>query len=899
VSRYNDLELTAGAWSWFEDPRAIAHNGYTYIGYNESGDIKLSVYDSAGAFVSTITLKVALEYDDHATPTLYVADSTHKLVCFYSEHTGGLVYRRISTTSLDTDPDLSDGFDAETTSTMGEDVADRFFTYPSPLHTSNADGGGEDRCWLFWRAHVGGTTPEWHYAVSTDDGATFGGRVRLHDLTYSKIVSDGVGRIDVAASHHPDGSVSADIYKVSHIYREAAAWHLSDGTAIVASMPFGRADMTTVYDGGADSVWVWDIALNASNQPRITFARFPEEDTTDHRYMYAAWNGSAWVVNEFARAGGDIHPGEQPGGNGQDEYSGGVVLDHEDPRVVYCSIYNADSATWEIWRYFTDDLGVNWRRTQLTFASTSKQIRPVAVRDHSDDLAAVWLSGTYTTYVDYAVGIAGSFSPKPGVWIDWANDGAFDEAATSTGLLARMFPEAAPVADNVYADVVSIRWRYGGTPDHVTSTTPGECSIIVQNADGKYNPDNTSSTLYGKLRPGRRVWIGANEDGTLTGAGQYVYGLFAGYIRQVVPLVQAGATAFAEIICEDPLGTYTRRRVTVAAATDYSYRTLREAILDDIDEPYALLTSEVDTLPLAAADSNNALSVLEDLNRATGSRHWANPEDSKEGFYSYTVVDRHHKLGATANAAINADNVQAISGYRVTEETIVNHQQVDVSPARFPQGTDTVWTYAEATFPLTTKRTIWAQFDDFVKDAVLDYTSTGDTVTTAVTNFGTTAKIELWSAGTSVVNNLEIEGRQVVRGASEAVTADDATSQADYGERAGTVVSSTYSSTPALAQGLADYVVWKFGQPLKRPAITQINELPTAIARQLYDVITLTVDRLHVAARRFEITGISGAIAAGQITSVVWDLQETPNQSALSLFTFDESVFDGTDILAR
>ena len=77
-----------------------------------------------------------------------------------------------------------------------------------------------------------------------------------------------------------------------------------------------------------------------------------------------------------------------------------------------------------------------------------------------------------------------------------------------------------------------------------------------------------------------------------------------------------------------------------------------------------------------------------------------------------------------------------------------------------------------------------------MKDAVLDYTSTGSAVTTVLSPFGTTAKIELWSAGTSVVQNLTIEGRQAIRDASERVTAEDAASQVAYGRKAGSVVTS-------------------------------------------------------------------------------------------------------------
>lgn len=911
MASYIDLEAVAGAWSWFEDPRAIAYNGYTYVGYNEGGDVKVSVYSSTGAFVSTATIKSALQYDDHDTPTLHVTPTTHKLVCFYAAHLGPVIYRRISTTSLDTDPDLSDGFAAETTTTFGEAAPDRFFTYPSPVFTNNSDGGGVNTTWLFTRVHMGGTDTEWHYAASTDDGAAFGSTVRLHSVTYSKIATNGTGRIDIACGEYPpDGSS-----KLYHLYRESTKWRKSDGTDMGAGIPFAGSDMTTVYDGGSYNLWVWDCALNSSNQPRITFVKFIT--ATDHRYWYAAWNGSSWVTNEIAAAGSYI-----AGSLGLDAamtyYSGGIVLDHEDPRIAYASIYDTDSATWEMWRYVTDDLGVTWRRTRITAGSSAKNIRPVAVRDHSDDLAVVWFYGTYTDYTNYAVGIRGAFTPVPGVWIDWNQDG-FDEGSAATGSdgrLARALPEAGSagtVNDNITPDVVSIDWTRGASSDHVGQPAPGTCTIVVKNGSnavepGKYTPDKSTSTLYGKLRPGLPVWIGRNADGTLSGADQAVYGVWAGYVRQIVPIPGevTSNTLTAEIICEDPLGYYARQPSKVEDAEGRSHTALRTAVLDDIGEADTRrdLAHEIDTMPLSAADSESALRVLEDVNAATGARHFIEPADAKEQWYTYRTVTRHHKLTSATDFSLNADNIQSTQGYRVTEENVNNFQRIEVSPAHLPAGSDTVWSYVDATFPLSSKRTIWAEFDDFVTDAVLDYTSTGSAVTTTLTAFGHAAKIELWSAGSSVVQNLSIEGRQAVRDATESVTAEDTTSQVAYGRRAGPTVSSEYVGTATLGQGLADFLVWKFGTAHPRMFVSITNLFSTLNGRTLYDTLGLTFDRLYLAGRRFEIIGEQGACFVAASSSVVhwgtsYELQETANQSALDLFTFDESAFDGADVLAR
>lgn len=517
------------------------------------------------------------------------------------------------------------------------------------------------------------------------------------------------------------------------------------------------------------------------------------------------------------------------------------------------------------------------------------------------------------------ISMAVSYYATPGVWIDWAQDGFDDGTGSSVDpdhRLARMLPEAGSsttVNDNITSDVVSFDWTRGAASDHVAQPPVGTCTIIVKNGatasePGKYTPQNTGGSLYGKLQPNLPVWIGRNADGSLSGAGQSVYGVWGGYVRQIVPIPVSGAanTPTAEILCEDPLSKYGRSPTRVADAIGRSYTTLRGLILDDIGESSARrsLASEVDTMPLSAADSDNALSVLESINEATGSRHFIQVGDSKEDWYFYKTITRHHKLTSATDFSLNADNIQSSQGYRVTEENVNNYQVVNVRPAHLPAGSSTVWTYAETIFPLgSVKRTIWAQFDDFVTDAVINYTSTGGTVTSALTNFGTTAKIELWSASSSTVDNLKIEGRQVVRDADEAVTAEDSTSQATYGKRAGSVIDSVYVGTVALAQGVANFLVWRFGTAHPRLNVSIANLFSTLNDRELYDTVALTFDRLLIAGRRYEIIGEQGYCNTATTTGlfdwgVTYELQETANQSALHLFTLGTSTLSGSDVLA-
>lgn len=399
-----------GGWTFQGNPMALAHNGYTYAGFIDgSGNVKLAVF-TAGALVGVRTIDASFEADDHDNPTLSVDPINDKLLVAYAKHLGPNMWIRKSTSTLTADPDLSDGFTSRTDiGTTLELLANRYMTYASLLYTNNADGSGDDSQWLFYRAHVGGSsgTAEWHYTASDDGGATWNSAgIRISGMTYAKVESDGVGRIDMGISEAPGGGLNEG--KIWHIYRESAAWHESDGTNITASLPLGPSDMTEVFDGtgAGDEVWIADIAYTTGGDPVIAFVRYPGGDETDHRAMYAAWTGTVWSVHEIAVMG---HPGgvsgEYPAGHPNYTYHAGLALDHDDPSIAYVGRWISGQA--EMFRYTTADGGATFTAQQLTTASSSKQFRPVGVR-HQDDIAAIWLSdGFYNTYVDYSLGMAG------------------------------------------------------------------------------------------------------------------------------------------------------------------------------------------------------------------------------------------------------------------------------------------------------------------------------------------------------------------------------------------------------------------------------------------------------------------------------------------------------------
>jgi hypothetical protein len=149
-----------------------------------------------------------------------------------------------------------------------------------------------------------------------------------------------------------------------------------------------------VYDPTPSGVraWIHDIAT-VNGRPVIVYATLPSAG--DHRYRYASWTGRAWEDRQIVAAGGSFEgSGSQPG------YSGGIVLDHEDPATVYLS--RKVLGRFEIERWRTRDGGKSWSSAPITSGSAKDNVRPFTPRDStSDDLEVFWMHGDYPDFTHF------------------------------------------------------------------------------------------------------------------------------------------------------------------------------------------------------------------------------------------------------------------------------------------------------------------------------------------------------------------------------------------------------------------------------------------------------------------------------------------------------------------
>jgi hypothetical protein len=353
---------------------------------NHAGDIMISSYRHTDGTIAVFTLHPALQVDDHAHPSILVrADG--RLMAFYSAHQGQTLYYRVSVNPEDITvwgPEQKVG--VNTPGPYG-------YTYSNPFQL----GGENGQIYLFWR----GGNYEPTLATSGDNGQTWSGAATVINVPgkrpYVKYASNGVDRIYFAFTNgHPAETTSTSIY---FAYYTKGAFYRADGTLITATsgLPFSPAQADTVYNGtGAPKAWIWDIAIDSAGNPVIVYATFPS--TTNHRYRYARWTGTAWLNYDITAAGGYIDGPTQP------YYSGGVELDHANPSTVYLS--RQINGIHEIEKWTTPDGGASWTSTAITSGSLKKNVRPVVPWGPTAPVMnVIWMSGDYPSYTSYRTGL--------------------------------------------------------------------------------------------------------------------------------------------------------------------------------------------------------------------------------------------------------------------------------------------------------------------------------------------------------------------------------------------------------------------------------------------------------------------------------------------------------------
>jgi hypothetical protein len=431
-----------GAWTWFNDERSIFHQGFLFSGYVKgNGQYGITRYDpvtdsSDHMIISTPTSQ---QTDDHNNPSLTVLPDG-RLLAVYSKHAAeSKFYYRTSKVAAPSS--ISDWNSEQSKATPAT------ATYANAYRLS----GESNLIYNFNRCINYNPT----LTLSSDDGTTWGTPTQLIDAgtgnvrPYVRYCSNLKDRIDLIYTDGHPRDINNSVY---HLYYRAGNLCRTDGTVIdsLANIPIQhdlgeRGSVVYPYtstawgegEGPDDWIpmgrgWTLDLQYGAGGNPVCAFQvqRDGASWTSDRiHYYYARWTGTSWQRRFIAHAGRPLYSAE-------DDYSGGMAIDPDDPRIVYISTNAANpfelgdivnvplaaNSRYEIWRGFTADGGLTFTWTPVTENSASDNLRPIVPGGHGRSQHVIWFQGTYSTYKVFSTRVMGQFGEPVISYSDWAED---------------------------------------------------------------------------------------------------------------------------------------------------------------------------------------------------------------------------------------------------------------------------------------------------------------------------------------------------------------------------------------------------------------------------------------------------------------------------------------------
>ncbi|TWT84871.1 hypothetical protein CA13_63520 [Planctomycetes bacterium CA13] len=406
-----------GAWSWFEDERAIVDpsTGQLLVSsisdssgaLGRSGDVDVVTFNLSTRRTKNFTLNGGMDADDHNSAALLRMNDGRYLAA-YSNH----ISDRLTRTRISVSPGDTSAWTPEAQRDNGAGT-----TYNNLFQLSEEGG----RIYNFTRTQ----NFDPNFLVSNDNGDSwnYGGKLlnggSNSTRPYVKYAGNETDSIHfINTEGHPRNANNS----VYHSFIRGGEVFDSFGNKIDDLDTIGMASTagTRIFAGNADNVgWVSDIHLDSTGKPFVAFS--VQKDSAglpggqggeDLRYHYGRFDGTSWHVNEIAFAGSRLYAGE-------DDYTGNIALNPDNPNEVYIST-NADPTTgnplvsqadnnrhYEIFRGTTIDQGETWDWHAITKNSNQDNLRPIIPDWDDQNRAVMWMRGTYTSYTDYDLAVVG------------------------------------------------------------------------------------------------------------------------------------------------------------------------------------------------------------------------------------------------------------------------------------------------------------------------------------------------------------------------------------------------------------------------------------------------------------------------------------------------------------
>ncbi len=401
-----------GGWCWFQDPRAIIHEGQLFIGSvrgNGNGEALVGVYDlEKDEALGAVVLHPEFDRDDHNSPVFYARPDNRVLAVYARHGDEPFHHSRISTAG-------------HPLQWSEETLHERVMTNPKDKVTymNLYEMSEEDRLYLFFRGIEYNPT----FVVSSDHGETWGEPVHFfksevegRHRPYARYANNGKDTIYVSVTDAHPRNYGNSIYYFE--FRDGG-YYQANGTWIKdleSDGPLLPSEAELVYQGTGNAgrgrhlsaegaAWTSSIAIDGKGYPHMAYTVY--KSNRDNRFRIASWDGTRWIDREVAFAGKCLYDREA-------SYTGLIALDPKDPSVVVISS-DVDPGTGvdsggqhEIYRTrigLEDNIhSIEWE--PVTKNSPVRNLRPVIVRE-GPYRVILWNRGEFHTYIDYDLDTVG------------------------------------------------------------------------------------------------------------------------------------------------------------------------------------------------------------------------------------------------------------------------------------------------------------------------------------------------------------------------------------------------------------------------------------------------------------------------------------------------------------
>jgi hypothetical protein len=437
----------------------------------------------------------------------------------------------------------------------------------------------------------------------------------------------------------------------------------------------------------------------------------------------------------------------------------------------------------------------------------------------------------------YSTFLYGIQYPKVILLIDWDNDGTLE----------------ANESDRVRRISIT-RGRPGlFESDQFARMRVGECEIVLDNHDRRFDPWYASSLLHPNVAPGREMQLSVQVDGTDE------YAMFRGKLDNIESSRQS-SDPVVTLTVSDGWRLLSDRNATLALQTNVTTDVLLGAVLDDVGWPVAWgrdLAVGSDIIPWAWVESRAAYDAIHDMVESEMGLAFVGA-DGKFNFVSRSEL----MLEASA---FTLDQAQVGREPMVSNpwEFVKNKVSVKAFPRRLSNETE-IWRLEETRLVNPGQSvTIWGTFRDsnynstiaqnvVAPVATTDYTMNSEsggggddltgnfTVTPSV--FAGSIKLVVVNTGTvsGYITLLKVRGRPLELLSVAASISENASSQLAYGKRQLTLELEFQQQT-AVAVDMSDWLVHWLASPLPMCTVEIVDRLALQLGYDIGTVLTLTM----------------------------------------------------------